>query len=202
MSLAANALITVAEYLDMADRDRDAPGVAENEAFYEAHINAASQLVETWLKRIICPLTDINEIFDGDGTRDYYVRHRKINSEPTLYYWGGTTWTEMTTAAWYWTYDGSEGVGRVYFQRGYSFSEGSDNYKISYNTGYAQSSVPSAVKLACFTLVQRAVKRAQGKEGVQSETLPDMVTSYNLDKMPDTVVQLLRPYESMRGRFG
>lgn len=189
VALATNALISAEEYLAFIGDDSDRT-VNEDQLYF--HINAASQAIIDYLDRKVCPVEDVTEVFDGDGTKDYYVRHVVINSEPTLSYWNGSDWTEMTTASYYWTYDGV--TGRVYFERGFVFSAGDDNYQIEYNTGYAQVDVPMPIKQACCQLVQRALLKAEGKEGFKSESVGEASSSYDLAVWPPDVLAQLQQY--------
>lgn len=180
-TLAANALIEVEEYLNYAGISPDNPDL--NEPLMFMHINAVSQALETYLGRKVCPTQDANDTFYGDGEADYYVDHMRINAAPTLYYWDGDSWEEMTTSSYPREYLGAKGL--IWLTQ-YVF-EHKQQYKCSYNTGWDRDNVPDDLKLACMRLTMRGLKLAKDKkEGVASETFGDQTTRFTLQ--PDTRV--------------
>ena len=190
-TIADNALITFDEYLEFEGKSKAETDLNENK--FTVHINAVSQAIENECRRIVCPVTSKNELFSGDGDDYYLVRHKRITAAPTLYYWDGDSWVEMTTSEYPWSYDGD--VGKIYFTQGGKFNEGT-RYKITYSCGYARASVPSDLKLACYILAHRSTKRIE-KEGVTSESFGDVTTSVNLTMMPDDVRAVINKYKAM-----
>lgn len=193
MSLATNALISVEEYLIFKGEPVDGE---VNEDQIEAHINSASDMIQNFCCRVICPTTDIVEKFNGNGFSDYYVKHRVINGTPTLYNYDGVNWNEMTTTDY--PRDISASVGLIELLELSRFTKGKKNYKVEYNTGYAIGNVPSAIKHACFILTQRFILSANDKEGLQSESFGEGTSSYDLSSIPDKVKKLLRPYRNIQ----
>lgn len=190
-TLATSALITVEEYHNM---DGKSPvDVDVHEAQYILHINGVSYAIENYCRRTICPVTSCNELFEGDGEKFYRVRHKKINETPTLYYWDGQSWQEMTTSEYPWSYDGD--IGKIYFTQGGLFQAGTE-YKITYSCGYARASVPQDIKLACYLMVHRSLKRVE-REGIVSESFGDQTLSVDLSYFPADVTRLLNPYRFM-----
>lgn len=193
LTLAANALITIEEFQAYKgdDTERDV-----NEDRYIWMINAASQAIADYCDRTLCPSTAISNLewFDGDDTPSYYVRHRYITGTPTLYYYSGLDWTEMTTTSYPRQITGS--MGLIYMLQGHIFCAGT-RYRVDYTTGYAQASVPIMLKQACCRVVDRAIKVAEGKDGVTSESFGDQTTAFSFNRWPDDLKQMLEPYRKI-----
>ena len=194
MSLATNALITYHEFQSfMAD---DSDNSAYNEDQITLLINAASVRIEKYCNRVFVPSTEVNEIFSGDGLKDYFVKNRHITALDNISYLNSTGgWTELAIATYPYTYDGA--TGRVWFNTGHRFTSGDDNYRITYTYGYATADCPVELKQACATLVQRKLLKIKGKEGISSESFGDATTSFNLDKMPTDLKEDLQPYRRL-----
>lgn len=189
--LNTNALITVEEF--KAYRGDD-PTAQVNEDGLNVHINAASMAIANYCNRTLCPVTSVSgEKFRGDDTVLYLVKNLYMDSgtTPTLYYYTGLSWQEMTAAQYPREVDYSE--GRIEFMQGHIFAKGV-RYKVDYATGYAQASVPDDLKLACFDWVNRAKLRAEGKEGIASESIGEVTNSYNLATLPDSIKLVLNKY--------
>jgi len=196
VSLASNALITVEEFLrykgipetdEKTDRDR-----------LRELINGASQEIENYCggRMFITPSAQIDEIFDGDDTKERYVGHGRIYSSDTLVisYWNGTGWTVSTysTAI-------SRSRARIYFTEGEVFGAGSDNWKIAYKPGWAQTALPEDLKTVCKALVDRQIELAAGKEGLSSQSFGDSTTGYNFAAgIPANYKPILDSYRIIR----
>lgn len=201
-SLADNALIEVREYLELLGKPVDDPDTPETKII--VHVNAVSQLIEKYLGRVVCPEQSKDDFFRGDDTDTYYVKHRYIASgSPTLYYWDGDEWVEMTVANYPRQTDDSR--GEIWFSNGHQFHRAT-RYKVTYTTGYSRASVPDDVKLACVRLVQQSIMRADGKEGLRSESLGDAQTTYSMatgygktppGAIPLDIKALIYPYRSL-----
>lgn len=192
--LNTNALITIDEYLELSGNSGDS-NVDENVII--PHINTASKLIERFLNRVVCPVTAISEKFSGAGSDQYYVNHRYIDTTtaPTVYYYDGTSWVEMTTTLY--PRDVTGAIGLIELTQGYTFWEGKKNFKVSYNTGYATASVPADIKGCCFRIVQRLRKLAEKKEGLTSESFGDATTSYELNDITKHILKDITSYRSV-----
>lgn len=200
VSAADNALIDKEYYLAYLGDDSE---TAENlnEDHLQLFINSASQAIENHCDRLICPAQDWEdkEKFWGDGEPEYFVSHQKINSTPTLYYWNGSDWTEMTSSSYPREIDGDKGEFRL--MEGYLFNK-DVRYRMDYNTGWNEADVPAPIKEACCMLVNRAMKRAEGKEGIQSESFGDSTTSYDFHQFPELAIRALQRYCNVTGLVG
>jgi hypothetical protein len=189
--LNSNALITVEEFKSFSGDEVD---VQINEDSVKTHVNAASQAIQKFCNRVLCPVTAVTgEKFAGDDTVTYRVKNLYMDSDtvPTLYYYTGLSWQEMTAAQYPREVDYAK--GEIEFMQGHFFSK-SIRYKIDYATGYASGSVPDDLKLACFDWVHRAKLRAEGKEGIASESIGEVTNSYNLASLPDSIKNVLNLY--------
>lgn len=150
-TIAANAILTVDDWLEMTGKSpADAP--PEDQTIH--YLNQSTQQIETYLGRVVVsPSTDIEEIFGGNGSHEYFVRNMLIqaDSEPTLYYWDTASedWTELEATYTLYT---DHAHGRVYF-RDYNFYRGTNNWRLDYTPGWEYANVPADIKDACCQLV-------------------------------------------------
>jgi len=189
--LASDALLTVVEYWEF----RGGKGGDVNEDVdtqIELHINAASTAIVKHCNRgFVNPGADQTEIFDGSNTERYWTVNVPVLASPVpvLSYWNGSTWTVCT-----YTFAYDNDIGRIRVTDGNAFFGGYQNWKLVYRYGYTQATVPNAVKLATFMLVQRMLKLIE-KQGLESENFGDQSTTYNLNKLIDANIQtMLAPY--------
>jgi len=200
--LATNALIDVKEYLEMTGtpiNDQDQP---RDQII--THINAVSQMIEKYLGRVICPEQSKDDYFQGDNSDTYYVDHRYIASEaPTLYYWDGDEWVTMSVTDYPRETFGDK--GKIWFSQGNVWDR-KVHYKVAYTTGYANADAPGDIKLACMRLIQQSMMRANGKEGLRTESFGDSSTTYNFaagwgmtapSAIPFDIKALLAPYRRL-----
>ena len=188
LDAASNAIVTVDDFLRFA-------GYGEGEHNLDTDrlqefINMASQLIEDYCHRaIVSPDEQIEETFDGDGTKEYFVDQCRIADPDSivLYYWSGTAFAEMTASLYPRSVQGSK--GRVFLNDGKTFGDGADNYQIKYTPGWAQASVPEPFRTVCCSVVARLLKlhdKDKGKEGLTSESFGDSSTSYDLPTLMKT----------------
>lgn len=201
MALLANALISVPEFLGYLGKALDAQDDDKNRA--ELCINSASSAIASYIRRTICPVqAAADEIFTGDGTIEYNVKGLHISGTLVIYYWDSTDWTEMTAANYPRTFSSDE--RRIWFTQGHTFwrpsSSYRNNFKINYTHGYKIQDVPPEIKQACMALSQRAMLKAEGREGIASESFGDSTTSYEFKAWPDHIKALLASYR--RVTFG
>ncbi len=201
MALNANAIVDIAELMSYLGRPLDIQDDDRNRV--EMLVNSSSQAIRDYIKRHICPIKAADdEIFTGDDTIEYDVNGLNILATPTLYYWSGIAWVEMTTASYPRTIDSSE--RRIWFNNGQTFWRPSrvmrNNFKLTYKHGYVRANIPDPLKQACMSLTQRAMLRAEGREGLSSASGLDTTTTYDNKAWPDHVKALLAPYR--RTTFG
>lgn len=184
-ALSDSALLTFAEYCEFVGEEATKISLTENR--FNLFCNAASRRIEQFCDRGFRAVTDLVEVHSGDGEADLYVNNRPITATPTVRYWDGSQWVTTTGT---FTYDST--TGRIRFTDGSVFGRGSDNWQITYSYGYAIAAIPYEIKAACAILIQRALKKADGKEGVSSETFAEQTVSFSLAKMPDDVAEMLQ----------
>lgn len=194
MSLAPNALITLDEAKEFLGIEKELSDIQR--AQYENYINAISQFVENYCRRkFIASGSAITEIFDGDGTVEYYAKNIPISGTIVagdISYRSGTGDVWMPTTGTF-SYDSQS--GRIYFTDGNIFSKGKDNWKIIYQYGYSITSVPYDLKLAVAKILAREKKLfSDNVHGVSSITFPDHTISYSFDKLPDDVIATFNRY--------
>ena len=195
---ADNALITFDEYVTLLNQDVDNINLNKNRK--HLFINSESQRIEDYCERnFITPSADITEIFDGDGTSEYFVKHRRIASDttPSLQYRISTPWNDNNTGSYPIDWDNDKGkIWFVKFNR--TFHEGDLNWRVAYKYGWSQDSLPTDLKVMCAELVWRAMMLLDGKEGLSPESFGDSSTTYNLASMPDNIKDVLNRYRRIQ----
>lgn len=190
MNLNNNALVDVAYFkllLNISDGDTQ-----YNDERLKQFINQASQLIETECNRkFITPEEAIDETFDGDSTKDYYVKNARVSETPILYYWESSSWVQLGSS---YTFTYSNDSGRVYFTDGNVFWQGSDNWKINYKYGWTLDSLPDDIKVACCYRVKYLMEMVK-KGGISSESFGDTNTSFKLDGLLELSKSLLVRYK-------
>ena len=202
MSLASNALVSVAEYKSYIGLDPSDGNVRDERL--ELFVNIASQDIEKYCKRKFRSGSAV-EIRDGNGTSVMYVDQSPIVTLSEIAYWYGsnTGFSALSSSDYDW--ETKDNAGKIYFTDGTEFTRGSMNWRLTYTYGYDRDDVPSDLKMACFQLVQRIELKAgnkgkDGKEGLQSENFGDSSTTYDLATMPADIAKRLDNYR--RRRFG
>jgi len=189
-TLADNALVTLDEY-------RDAIGIDLSESIDESKtllaINAASQEIEDYCgRKFVAPSAAIEEVFDGDRTREYYVRNLRITETPALYTLQSDYTWDALSSSYEWSYDGDTGL---IYARDFVFWSGTRNWKVAYKYGWARADVPSIVKRAAVQVVQRLIRLAEGREGEDSLSFGNTATTYNLSShLSEGIMAALQPY--------
>lgn len=191
-----NALVDTDTFVSYIGEQQDDATLAKDQVNF--YINSASSVIEKYCSRKFIKTTGLEEVFGGDGEKDYYTRNRPIVETPTsikIEQWDGSSWNELTAA------DYPRQVvlesGRVYFTEGRCFNSGQDNWRITYDYGYLFNDVATDLKLACCVLVHRSMLKAEDKEGVVSESLVDRSITLELAKLPPDVKQILDSYRNV-----
>ena len=190
--LATNALVSVAEYLSSFSGKREDNQNIEIER-QEFFINAASKHIEEYCGRKFVPSATVAEIRGGDGTSSIYVHNIPLTTLTSIEYWNGTDWTVLSTDNA--PRDSDVDTREIWFTQGHIFADGKKNYRITYVYGYSTANVPADLKRAACQLVQRAQVKADGKEGITSQSFGDHTTSYDLAKIPDDIREVLDRYK-------
>ncbi len=192
MELSSRALTTEEEVRSFLRIDSSDNELHEPIAFL---IGAVSDAIETATNKKYLVFAD-TWTADGNGTTTMYLRYKPvITGSPTVTvsFWDGTNWQEVSAI-----YNITPAVdlksGKVYFENRYSkFPEGNMNVKFVYSSGYATvSDIPHAIRLAAMKLIGMYLNEARGsRQGMKSETIEGMTTSFDYNKWPNDVKQLL-----------
>lgn len=200
VAAAANALITIEEYLQIRGITSAAQADDAIDAQRQRAINGMSQAVERHLGiKLITPAATIDEYFWGDGTPVYFSINNPIviSTAPVLaYYASAGAFTTMDTTTYPRRIDTS--AGKIQLLDGAVFSKNLE-YKLTYLYGYSAAAVPQDIKEAVAQLVFRTEIKldpspGNALEGVNSKSFGDSSTSYNLKSWPQDVIDILRPY--------
>ncbi len=177
-----HALLTLAEFqqfrgVDISDETDVNPDQVEK------LIDAVSLWFENMTGRKLIASSE-EYVFSGRGNRQRKLPQRPITGTPVISYRDtGATWTVADTTMLSREYDTENGI--VYLLEGNVFWSGVRNWKVAYNYGFEIDDVPADVKFqAIAPMVQRALQRAGGQEGLKSTQLPGGgSTSYNFNEM-------------------
>lgn len=185
-----NALIDFETFLSFIGESEDGTQMSKDKI--NLYINMASKVIEDYCDRLFRSAVGTVELFDGDGDKDYYTRNVPIDETTTsikLECWNGVAFEEITSSQA--TRATQTDRGRVYFTDGTKFNEGEDNWRITYDSGVDREDIPSDLQQACCILVQRVMLKAEGKEGVASESLIDRSVTIDLSSIPRDVQRIL-----------
>lgn len=144
---------------------------------------ASSEIKKFCDNRIfITPTAQIEEIFSGDATNEYWTKEGRIADSPVsgiiIEEWDGNSWTVRTYDK---EVDAERGI--IWFNTGYDFIKGHRNWKLKYKPGWAITAVPQDLKGVCCSVVKRLKMLADGKEGLSTESFADSNTTYNLQNL-------------------
>lgn len=130
--------------------------------------------------RVFLSAADVQEL-DGHGGLIQQCRYPPVAADPALVieYWNWNTWTTASTGQY--PRETNLDTGEIRMTNS-AFGRGI-RWRLSYTGGWAQASVPEDIKQAVFDLVQRAKKRAEGKQGIRSDSRGDQNISYDLHEL-------------------
>ena len=161
-------------------------------------ISAAIAECERYCRRsFVAPATAIDEIFSGDGTKDYFVKNAQIetSSTPVLATWSGSAWVSSTASILF-----ARTTGRIWFTDSSLFTLGSDNWRVTYKPGCTdETTVPLDLKLSVLRYVQALHLQAEGKEGISSESFDGKQTSYRKQALSDDILNTWHKHRSYGG---
>lgn len=192
MSLAANALITLAEFKGFLGIDA---GDTDTDTLNEKVIDSASQQIEKYTGRQwITPGEAADEIFSGNGKEGIYSVNVPIVAISSLSYRSGSDGSDWTSVTSDWVYANDAAAGRIYFTDGNIFEDGFQNWKLSYTYGYAITAIPPDMKMACAFIAALIKKQFESQIiGVSAKSFGDQTTTYNIALTP-MVKDLLAQY--------
>lgn len=189
-------MITISDYTAFRGWEQPLSPAAEKQL--EFLISAAIADCERYCRRtFVAPSATIQEIFSGDGTKDYYVKKGRIETldTPTLEYWDGDSWAASTA-----TIDQDRSTGRIWFNDGSLFTAGRDNWRVTYKPGYTDAaSVPLDLKLSVLRYTQALHRLAEGKEGISSESFDGKQTTYAQTAFSKEIKAVWDTYRSYGG---
>lgn len=135
-------------YLDIAADD------TSKDTAITAWIAWASAEIERYCNQPLITTTYTDERFDGTGTSTWVFPHTlPVSGIQDLEYitgFGGT-WTAVGTD----NYEVHTRRGVTLLYKPTGFTQGRQNYRVTYTTGYAQNAMPDAIKRVCCEMVAR-----------------------------------------------
>lgn len=192
MALNSNVFVTLANvklYLGISTTTDD--------ELLEILINQATDTVEAYLGLTVLLTTYTNEVYDGGGTNELFLKNYPVDTTSVTLQYRNTTvtnndsWSTVTTTD-YFIY-GGEG----YIWKNTPFIDLPQHYRATYDAGWASGSVPDDLKLAVMKLVSGLYNRMRA-EGKKSEKLGEYAVSWMDEEVLDKGIELLlAPYRRM-----
>lgn len=185
MATIDNALTTVARYKSFAEITG-----SSKDTLISMLIIGVSGEVERWCKRKFKRQTYTNEVYDGTGTANLYLKNTPIVAGQTLTLQRRTSvlnedeWEDVDTELYYIDHE----AGRIVMPT--EFAEGKQNYRVTYTAGYYLPSnaayqdgtdddqdLPSDLEMAVLLLVNFFFNRRKS-QGVASQRVRDVSVTY------------------------
>lgn len=198
MAIDSTSLITVDEYLIFSGKHLEIDSMERSQI--EQDINWASIEVEEYVGRTLISGSAATEIFSGHGIphpdmyhHTYITKQSPLMEDPTpKLYTRSSDGTDTIVDQDTWSWRVAE--GHIYFNPGYYFVEGQDNYKAVYDYGYANTAaIPSDLKRATATLVTYNRRSAEFM-GITQTTQRDTSKSYDFSTIPTNIATVLNRY--------
>jgi len=127
--------------------------------------------------------------FDGRGQGKLFVPNPPISGTPVLEYWNATDWAVADTTVYAREVMADDGLillTNAVFHR--------VRWRVTYDGGYEQANIPLHFKEAICELVDRAEQKAQGKQGVDSETIGNQSTTFDLKTLVTEPIKIIASY--------
>jgi len=181
--LDSTAVITEEEFLRTVGKSKDNAKI-DTQQLIEM-INQVTEFLESYLQRkIVAPASAMVETINGICGSVYYVDNMRITSVTLLEEFdsvdnttGAITWNTRTIADRPYVFDQDDGKFELISHDLYG-----GRWRLSYETGWAQASVPGPIKSVAISLVQRMIKLVSGKDGLSSVNFGDQSTTFDLDQ--------------------
>lgn len=136
------------------------------------------------------PSSTINEEFTGDDSAEYIVAQGRVSaaSTPSLQFWNGSAWESHGG-----TLEVNAKRTAIRFTSADIFSS-QCLFRLAYKPGFTAAEAPQHLKHTLCQLTHRLLLKADGKEGLETESFGDHATSYNLSSIPKDIAAQLDRY--------
>lgn len=175
-----------------------------NPAYLQNLIDAASNLIENYCKRVFLTTVYVDEVYDGDGSSVLLLRNIPITALTTVKVVQADD-TEVACAGT--EFRRNDGIGEIRHRPACDctychFPRGFRNIKVSYTAGLGLTAdvLPEDIQEACGQLCAWLHEMAATAAGaVKAWKLGDAAVTYAIpvvgaSAIPDTVKQLIGPY--------
>ncbi len=166
------------------------------DSLLNALINECSQAVVDFLGRPIISAT-YTEFYDGPSGGELMLDKYPIISVTTLNddtdrAFGSADDIDISADV---LIDKEGGTLRLWNNES-AFTQGQANVKVVYSAGYALADVPASIQLAVKRwCAAHYMKHIDRRHDIASETVGDSTTTFIVEKMPQDVAALLRPFK-------
>lgn len=177
-------------------------GIADATSLNQDQVERLIDAVSTWFvkqtgRKMIAGSDE--HVFDGRGQRFRQLPFVPVTGTPVISMRDtGGSWTVVSATDMPREIDTDSGM--LFLTAGNTFYRGMRNWKIAYNYGYAIADVPADLKYnAIAPLVQRCLRRAEGKEGIKySQLVGGGSSSFDFGKLAnDAILDVINNYTVM-----
>lgn len=189
------ALLTDAEISEYLGLDKYKESY--NSALIWRLVNSASRFIAKATQNKFLATTAYADTFSGNGKTTIYLDYAPLTSTiSTIYYWNGSAWADTGLTA----FSQENSNGRLYFTDGSVFTKGLDNYKVSYNYGYAVGSIPEDIKECCALIVGHKLKKFEmGLHRTNSRNVGEQSFVFSEKAIPDDAKAIINQYKRWKG---
>jgi uncharacterized phiE125 gp8 family phage protein len=160
-------------------------------------IDCASLRVEQYCGRKFKLQTYTNEVYDGTGESELYLRNAPVdpNTAVTVDFRVSSAWQSQDVT--YLRYDDPDEIGLVFWEIG-AFSRGRYNVRVTYKAGFAATTaaLPPTLRQATVEWVEVLYQRIKNKMHLQpAQQIVDGVSiTFRDSPIPTSVRDLLKAY--------
>ncbi len=170
VTLKTNALITTTELIAFIG---DTPSGTD---YQNTIINFASDFIEKFCNRKFIAATYTLEIYSGNGRQKLYVKNGPLNTVTTVQAWDTYNNSASESYTVYQDYLLDLEYGFIFMRSGWT--KGFQNFRVTYNGGWAIADIPYDLKKACADLAQWMYSM-KDKVGIGAERIGSYSVTYN-----------------------
>ncbi len=188
------ALLTETELEELLDTTFDT-------AYANALINSASQFISNFCDRVFIKATYTNEVYDGNGDKELFLRNYPITDASTVTVKTWDTFSDVVDSTLVVNTDYLIYTDEGMIYKRARWYKAHQRYRITYTAGYLVANVPYDLKQACAQICQH-LDNNKNNPGAASETIGKYSISYRDSSgalvasvaVPASIIDMLQPY--------
>ena len=185
------SLITHADYYDFIGAL--SPFDADEEDRIDTAITDAEKFIMERISRtiLVCGLSPVQTIekFSGKGQTIYWTKQAPIAAFSKAEFWDGTQWVDVVTDYGY-TLAHDDDTGQLWFEEGYVFDKGRNNWRVTYTHGYTD--LPADLRRALCILVKHFLIQSE-RQGIKQQSDGEQNFSYD-NEIPSLALDIINRY--------